>query len=148
MADGIPGPGAAALTRSPDILGTIGSVTGAALDAQARKPTHDDPVRSERVPVRAALRGDLDDGHAVDRRWAEERGVFELRTRHREFELVVMPGQDDRTRDVARRPGVPESVRLIVLRVRDHPRGPHEIWTWTWDEVKHLPVDGYPGDDK
>lgn len=29
----------------------------ATLDKLARQPTHDDPVRSERVPVRAPLRG-------------------------------------------------------------------------------------------
>jgi hypothetical protein len=86
----------------------------------------------------------LDD---FDRRWAEQRGVFELRTHHREFELVVMPGHDARAVDVSRGRGVPESVRPSILVVPDHPRGPHEIWTWTWDEVEHLPVDGYHGDD-
>jgi hypothetical protein len=37
-----------------------------ALDALARVPAHDHGARPERVPVRAVLRGDLDDGHAVD----------------------------------------------------------------------------------
>jgi hypothetical protein len=78
---------------------------------------------------------------AFDRRWAERHGVFERRTIHRELELVVMPGQDDRAREVARRRGVPESVRPKIRTVRDHPRGPHAVWRWEWDEVEHLPVD-------
>jgi hypothetical protein len=40
-------------------------VPAVALDAQARMPAHDHGARPERVPVRAVLRGDLDDGHAA-----------------------------------------------------------------------------------
>ena len=65
---------------------------------------------------------------------------IERRAIRRELELVVMPSQDDRAREVARRRGVPESVRPKIRTVRDHPRGPHSVWTWTWDEVQHLPV--------
>ena len=44
----------------------VGPMPGPALDALAWMPAHDDLVRSELVPVRAPLRGDLDDGYAVD----------------------------------------------------------------------------------
>jgi hypothetical protein len=67
--------------------------------------------------------------------------MFERRTIRRELELVVMPGQDARALDLARRRGVPESVRPSIRAVRDHPRGAHAVWRWTWDEVEHLPVD-------
>jgi hypothetical protein len=40
---------------------------------------------------------------AFDRRWAERQGVFERRTIRRELELVVMPGEDARALEVARR---------------------------------------------
>jgi hypothetical protein len=78
---------------------------------------------------------------AFDRRWAERQGVFKRRTNRRELELVVMPGQDDRALAVARRRGVPESVRPRIRSVRDHPRGPHAVWRWEWSEVEVVPVD-------
>jgi hypothetical protein len=78
---------------------------------------------------------------AFDRRWAERQGVFERRTIHRVLELVVMPGHDDRARQVARWRGVPESVEPVIRIVRDHPRGPHAVWRWEWDEVEHLPIE-------
>jgi hypothetical protein len=65
---------------------------------------------------------------------------FERWTVHRVVELVVMPGHDDRAREVARRRGVPESVRPKIRTVRDHPRGPHALWQWAWDVVEHLPI--------
>jgi hypothetical protein len=52
-----------------------------------------------------------------------------------------MPGQDARALEVARRRGVPESVRPTIRTVRDHPRGSHAVWRWEWTEVEHLPVD-------
>jgi hypothetical protein len=52
-----------------------------------------------------------------------------------------MRGEDDRAHEVAKRRGVPESVRPTIRTVRDHPRGPHAIWRYTWDEVEFLPVD-------
>jgi hypothetical protein len=76
-----------------------------------------------------------------DQSWAERQGVFERRTIRRELELVVMPGQDARALEVAKRRGVPESVRPRIRRVRDHPRGPHAVWRWEWNEVAFLPVD-------
>ena len=63
---------------------------------------------------------------AFDRRWAERQRVFEQRTHHRMLELVVLPnpGNDDaRALDVARRHGVPESVRPSIQTVRDPRRG-------------------------
>ena len=53
-----------------------------------------------------------------DRRWAERQGVFERRTIRHELELVVMPGHDHRALEVARRQGVPESVRPTIRTVR------------------------------
>lgn len=67
--------------------------------------------------------------------------MFERRTHHRVLELVVMPGQDARALVVARRRGVPESVRASLQTVRDHPRGPHAAWRWEWNEVEYVPVD-------
>jgi hypothetical protein len=78
---------------------------------------------------------------AFDRRWAERQGVFERRTIRRELELVVMPGQDARALEVARRRGVPESARPKIRRVRDDPRGPHAVWRWEWNEVEFVPVE-------
>ncbi|MGH9248279.1 MAG: hypothetical protein ACRD0W_01990 [Acidimicrobiales bacterium] len=52
-----------------------------------------------------------------------------------------MPGHDDRARQVARWRGVPESVEPVIRIVRDHPRGPHAVWRWEWDEVEHLPIE-------
>ena len=72
---------------------------------------------------------------------AEQHGVFERRSIRRHLELVVMPGQDARALEVARRRGVPESVRPTIRRVRDHPRGPHAVWRWEWNEVELVPVE-------
>jgi hypothetical protein len=77
---------------------------------------------------------------AFERRWAERQGVFERRTVHRVLELVVMPGQAGRAREVARLRGVPESVRPKIWTVRDRPRGPHAVWRWERDEVEQLPI--------
>jgi hypothetical protein len=84
----------------------------------------------------------LDAFDAFDRRWAERQGVFEQRRHHRVLELVVMPGQDPRALDVARRRGLPESVRPSIRAVDDLSRGPHAVWTWEWREVEFVPVDG------
>jgi hypothetical protein len=54
---------------------------------------------------------------AFDRRWAERQGVFERRTIHRELELVVMSGHDDRAREAARRRGGRESVQPEIRTV-------------------------------
>jgi hypothetical protein len=65
---------------------------------------------------------------AFDRRWAERQGVFEQRTHHRELELVVMPGQDARALEVARRRAVPRrcsrtSGRCATIRAARTPFG-------------------------
>jgi hypothetical protein len=52
-----------------------------------------------------------------------------------------MHGQDARAREVARRRAVPESVRPSIRTVRDHPRGPHAVWRWEWNEVEFVPVE-------
>jgi hypothetical protein len=74
------------------------------------------------VAVRVSADDARDAFEAFDRRWAERQGVFERRTVHRELEPVVMPGQDDRALEVARRRSVPESVQSVVRTTRDHPR--------------------------
>jgi hypothetical protein len=75
---------------------------------------------------------------AFDRRWAERQGVFERRTIRRELELVVMPGQDARALEVARRRGVPESARPKIRRGRDHPRGPHGAHARRVADLSHV----------
>ena len=80
---------------------------GAGDDAEAQRLVHLDRSLAAAARKAGDRMGDevSDAFDAFDRRWAERRGVFERRTIRRELELVVMPGQDARALEAARRRG-------------------------------------------